>query len=305
MAPALVLSYRGCGTTTFLGLFYAALVRWGSSAHDAFRVHASHDSIKGIKDVYASLVDGYFPSSAPTHRGDDLSFVLGYAPGSGWVRAHRSQGRSLSVHVADVEELSELKGRSFATDGWLRARLSSHVALVLLDASRLPPDPAAILALPNHAFRRYDAEVASCLGLLSAYLRTEGARSRALLQPIFVLTKWDLLPSGLLKRGDLGPPPSASDPRRRARWVEALLAERMPQTFGILSGDEPGIRYAPATGFLSSVTTERDAQGALRVRRRLRLPEGGYEPDYPYEEFSALITLLQQFSGPAEELLAA
>lgn len=305
MSPAVVLSDRGSGTTTFLGLLYAALVRWGSSGHDGFRVHASHDSIRAIKDVYGSLMDGHFPSHGLEYGRDDLSFVLGYDRVHKVLHGHRPSGRSLSVHVASVEELSELRGRAVVMDDWLRVRLSSQVALVVLDATRLPVDPKSLLSLPHHAFRRYDAAVASCLSLLETYLRADRARQRALLQPIFVLTKADLISPEL--RAQLGgpPPPLSAGPARRTRWVEEAISERMPQTHGLLAGDGSGIRFAAPMLFVSSVLTEPSPSGEVRIHRRLRLPEGGYEPDYPYEEFAALIAHLQRFAGPAELELEA
>ena len=46
MCPAAILGDRACGKTTFLGLLYAAQVKYGTRVVDSFRFHAPLQSLR-------------------------------------------------------------------------------------------------------------------------------------------------------------------------------------------------------------------------------------------------------------------
>ncbi|MDE1821511.1 MAG: hypothetical protein KGJ23_12850 [Euryarchaeota archaeon] len=305
MAPAVILSDRASGTTTFLGLLYAALVRWGSQSPEGFRVHASHASIRALKDIYASLMDGHFPPDGVELRREDLSFVLGYASsGHGWLS---SSGRAseLQLHVASLDTMGELRGRSFVWDQGLREKLASQVAVVLVDAGRLPVETDSLSDKAYHPWRKFDALVASSLALLETYQRTDRLHRRARLHPIFVLTKFDTLPSEL-RHGTLGglvPSPLAT--AARATWGEDLLAGRLPQTWAVLQEGGHGVQFERPLWFTSWVGTERGPHGELRVRRHQTASVGGWEPDYPYVEFESLLSHLHKLASRVGDPLLA
>lgn len=296
MSGAVIVSDRGSGTTTFLGLLYAALVRWGSQSEEAFRVHADHATIRALKDVYASLMDGRFPSGGVEYRRSDLSFILGYASQArGWISVPR-RATELALHVSSLEALSELQGQGFVWDQGLRERLASQVAVVLVDASRIPVDPASLADRSFHPWRKFDAMVGSALALLETYQRTDRLHRRARIHPIFVLTKLDLLPPEL-RRGTLGgivPSPLAT--AARATWGEDLLASRLPQTWAVLTGAGHGVRFERPLWFTSWVGVETGPGGEPRVRRHQTAAVGGWEPDYPYPEFESLLAQLHKLS---------
>lgn len=306
MPPAILLGDRGCGTTTFLGLLYAALVRWGARSEDGFRVHASHGSIRALKDVYGSLMDGRFPQESVEYRRSDLSFVLGYGPaGSGWFLGNH-RATELSLHVASLETFSDLQGHGFVSDTLLREELSSQVVLLLVDASRIPLDVEELPGGISHPWRRFDTMAASSLALLESFQRTERVRRRARLHPIFILTKMDRL-SERLRSGTLGgliPSPAAR--AARTLWGEDLLAKRLPRTWGVLEGGGHGVRFETPLWFASWVGVENGPQGEGRVRRRQTAAVGGWEPDYPHPEFEALLTELRRLADRVgDPLLAA
>lgn len=292
MGSVIVLGDRAAGTTTFLGLLYAALVRFGVEEKVGFRVHASHATLRAIKDVYASLVDGRFPPPELEYGSGDLSFLLGF-PGRSRGFSPLSHGtvEQLSVHVADLEEVAELKGRAVVFDDWLRARLASQAILLLVDASQLPEDPRPEEATGRHPLQRLDAAAASALALVQSYQRTMDPRRRARVHPFFVLTKSDLLSPSL--RSSPWPPPRGP---ATERWAAGLLEPRLPRTWAVLRGSGPGIRFDPPRFFVSWVATEPGASGETRVRRRLRAREGGWEPEYPAGEFLALLTSLHELA---------
>ncbi len=305
MSQAIIISDRGSGVTTFLGLLYAALVRWGSRAEEGFGVHASPRSIRALKDVYACLMEGHFPSEAVKYRRTDLSFVLGYSSlGRGWLSApHRPS--ELALHVTSLESIAELQGQGFVWDQGLRERLASQVVVLLVDASRIPVDPAALTERSFHPWRKFDAMAGSALALLETYQRTDRLRRRARIHPIVVLTKLDLLPREL-RVGTLGgivPSPIAT--AARAAWGEDLLASRLPQTWGVLTEGGHGVRFERPLWFTSWVGVESGSEGERRVRRRQTAAVGGWEPEYPYNEFESLLAHLQKLSDRVGDPVAS
>lgn len=304
MVSAIVLGDRGAGTTTFLGLLYASLVRWGVQEGQGFRVHASHATLRAIKEVYASLLSGEFPPRQAELKRPELSFVLEYPPQGVRRMLPAREPRGLTLHVADVQELAELHGRSVVMDDGLRGALESRIAIVLVDASRLPEDDAAGALPGHHPFRRFDSAVASTLALLQAYRSLDPHRRRTHLHPLFVLTKLDAMTSALTLRpeGSL-PPPSASLGRRRA-WGESLLASRIPQTWGVLTGQARGVRFDGPWFFGSGLQLDPGPSGSARIRRRPTAAIGGWEPAYPREEYDAMLALLEELTRESPLLSA-
>src|SRR5213083_2575038 len=67
---------RNSGKTTFLGLLYAAQVKFGSDKADDFRFHASFESLDEISGVFQRLMSGAFPDSATKEGVREITFRL-------------------------------------------------------------------------------------------------------------------------------------------------------------------------------------------------------------------------------------
>src|SRR5438876_10066508 len=76
--PCALLGDRASGKTTFLGLLYAAQVKYGTGVTDDFRFHAPIQSLNVMSAVYEGMKDGRFPSATLKEEITELGFVFGY-----------------------------------------------------------------------------------------------------------------------------------------------------------------------------------------------------------------------------------
>src|SRR5579859_122136 len=78
MCPAAILGDRACGKTTFLGLLYAAQVKYGTRVVDSFRFHAPLQSLRLMSQVYEGMKDARFPGATLKDEMTEIGFVFGY-----------------------------------------------------------------------------------------------------------------------------------------------------------------------------------------------------------------------------------
>jgi hypothetical protein len=304
MSSALVLGDRGAGLTTFVGLLYTAQVRLGIEEEDEFRFSADRESILRIGSIYASLGDGRFPESDDDWEQHPLSFVFGFRRRGLMGIGHRDpsdEGNFDTVQFQigglPVGDVAELDRHDAVLEAGTRRLLRSQIVLPLVDASRLSSEPADIAGLP---MARYDRVLASTFTLLGKFLAAEPERRARRMYPLFVVTKFDRVTPGALRR--LGAPAGLP-----GKWTELergdvgtrLLATYLPETTKVLVRKGAGavLHDAPSWYFSGLGTEERE--GETRIVRRARPPLGGWEPEYPYEEFRAL---LLRMSGIAHRL---
>ncbi len=76
MPRVVIVGARDSGKTTFLGLLYAAQVKFGSERADDFRFHASFESLDEISGVFQRLMSGAFPDSATKEGVREVTFRL-------------------------------------------------------------------------------------------------------------------------------------------------------------------------------------------------------------------------------------
>src|SRR6266849_1136174 len=76
MPRVVIVGNRNSGKTTFLGLLYAAQVKFGSERADDFRFHASFESLDEISGVFQRLMSGAFPDSATKEGVREIAFRL-------------------------------------------------------------------------------------------------------------------------------------------------------------------------------------------------------------------------------------
>jgi hypothetical protein len=292
VSSALVVGSPGCGMTTFFGLLYTAEVRLGGAESDAFRVHFDHDSIRRLAAIYTDLGDGRFPASEVDWSETPLAFLLGiraspllHRPPSVSPAPEEFDPRRVEVGGLSTEEAAELAERDTRLDDTSRRLLRSPVVIALLDASSFPTDSASDIA----SLARDDRRLARTLELSIGFLSAERRRAERRLHPVFVLTKCDRLsPAARTFLGLGASAPLPRDPRERTALGAKILARLFPKTERALaSAGARRVSVAPASWYFSEVGT-----GPIdheRIRRRWRTPEGGWEPDYPWDEYRALL----------------
>jgi hypothetical protein len=297
VSSALVLGERGSGLTTFVGLLYTAQVRMGTEMSDQFRFSADRESILRIGEIYGSLGDGRFPEMDVNWELHPLSFVFGFRRGRLSSLSRRSSSENgefdtVRVQVGGIpaDEIAELRDHDAILDAGMRALLRSCVLIPLVDASWLSPEPTEIGGLP---MARYDQLLANTLELLRKFLAAETDRRARRMYPLFVVTKFDRTPPDVLGRLEApsGPPEEWTREDRRT-FGKRLLQSYLPKTAAFLGQKLNGGVTIEAPGwFFSSVRTEERA-GETRIVRRLRAPLGGWEPEYPFDEYRALLERL-------------
>ena len=295
VGSALVLGDVGSGLTTFVGLLYAAQLRLGTEERDEFRFSADRETIRALEGIYGELVAGRFPEGDVDWDAHPLSFVFGRR--HGWLGGIGARARSsgegfdavdLEVGGISAREIAELADHNAILDESARRLLRSPVVLPLVDASRLDLDSQGTApALLVH----YDRSLARALSVLARFLGTAPRRSARRMAPLFIVTKFDLLPAG--SRSTLGlptagiPPPDAGG---RERIGQAILGRFLPETSRALAtaADHGRLRVDPPRWFYSALATSPGPSGP-RIARRSRVPVGGWEPEYPFEEYRALV----------------
>jgi hypothetical protein len=309
MCPCALLGDRASGKTTFLGLLYAAQVKYGTGIRDDFRFHAPSPTLNMMSAVYEGMKDARFPSATLKEEITELGFVFGYLrPIVGklphyirekdWIQPFSTL--AFSAYDVSGEDIEEFIETGIAGKPIIQQLLKSIVVVVLVDCSKMTMD------IDTPQYRKmisYDSTIAKLLVAFQTYKRQEASRLEAqgiygdapTIYPAFVLSKYDTLRDDVLLRLGLhrGFPP-LSDKRARRDYAEALLRVFLPQTLSqIRGGKVAGVSMDKAAYFLSWVRTEMhegmDVVGAPRIVRTAFRPDGGGEPEFSFDEYVAFI----------------
>lgn len=302
MGSALVVGDRGSGLTTFVGLLYAAQLRLGTGEQDEFRFSADRETIRELEAIYGELVSGRFPEWDVNWEVHPLSFVFGFRSGKfGGLGGRGSNGYhgfdtfDVQVGGISVEDIAELANHDAVLEESTRRLLRSPVVLPLVDASRLQPSPEG----QNHPeLVHYDRLLATTLEVVSRFLGAERNRKLRIMHPWFVVTKFDRCPPATL--AELGAPPGAP-----AVWPSGareavggqILGRYLPATSKFL-GKAKSAGFAPPSAPLWFFSGLQLVPGSPvpRIVRRSRIPVGGWEPEYPFEEYRGLIEQLARLA---------
>lgn len=295
MSSALILGTRGSGLTTFVGLLYTAQVRLGTQESDEFRFHADRESIRQLEAIYGELGAGRFPVRDANWEEHPVSFVFAFRHGMFRGHGRHSGGAEGEFDVVRVEvggmptdEVAELREHDAVLEESTRRLLRSQMILPLIDATSLTPEPTDAGSL---RMARYDRVLAGTLDLLGGFLGAERERRARRMYPVFIVTKADEFSLETLRRLEApGGAPSTWSPADRRAFGARLLDRYLPETarFMELPRRGAGLTMSPPDWFFSSLGTD-DSRGELRILRRSLAPAGGWEPEYPFEEYHALI----------------
>lgn len=320
MCPAAILGERACGKTTFLGLLYAAQVKYGTRVVDTFRFHAPLQSLRLMSQVYEGMKDSRFPGATLKDEMTHIEFMFGYRKSlagrlpaalrdKNWVNPFAKL--MFAAYDVSGEDVQEFIDSGVAASPIIQQLLKSHVVVILADCSRMTT------AIDSPAFRQmlhYDSEVATLLVSLQTYKKQELSRmvsqgltgTSSVIYPAIVLSKFDSLRDDVLaKLGLHRGIPEGNATRKRKEYAEALLRVFMPQTLSqIRGGKVAGISFDHAAYFFSWVRTEAaeagmQPVGAPRISRKGFSAEGGGEPDFSYDDYVAFI---EHFRGIANKI---
>lgn len=300
MASATLIGDEGSGRTTFLALLYASLVRFGGEQADEFRLHTPPAALDLLGPMYEDLRCGEFPQWVGGEETAVPSISLGFrsvGPRGVFSHLHRtpegSNFRTVDLSLARLgpREANAFIGSGGALDHTGSVLLGTTDLLVVLDASRLPSSSGP--AAGPHPF---DASLAKLLSTWATSSAMHGNAPRPPLRTYVVWTKMDR--TAPAARKELETPSEApggwsSEGRRPAseRTVQRLL----PQTRSLLqNAPSVPLRFSPPLCFASWVRLAPTAQGQPPKLAGHDTPTRGWEPEYPYDEYLALIDQLRR-----------
>ena len=308
--PAAILGDRACGKTTFLGLLYAAQVKYGTRVQDTFRFHAPLQSLKLMSAVYEGMKDGRFPGATLKDEMTEISFVFGYRKAiqgrlpavlkeKNWMNPFaRLKFAAYDVSGEDVQEFIE---SGVAASPIIQQLLKAHIVVVIVDCSKMSTE------IDSQQFKqmlKYDSEVASLLVSLQTYKRQEWSRMRSqgvldgapVIYPAIVLSKFDMISDDVLvKLGLHRGVPQMNEKRKRKEYAEALLRVFLPQTLSqIRGGKVADVSFDQAAYFFSWLRTETYEGGMApvgppRIVRKGFTADGGADPDFSYDDYVAFV----------------
>ncbi|HZY70764.1 MAG TPA: hypothetical protein VFF67_07305 [Thermoplasmata archaeon] len=301
MSSALVLGERGSGLTTFLGLLYTAQVRLGVDASDEFRFSADRGSIRRMGEIYSALGTGQFPDSEVGGEHEPVSFVFGFRRGrfprlGGPAGSADREFDSVRIQVGGIptDEVAELDRHDAVLDVATRRLLRSPVVVPIVDASSLPDDGAGASAVP---VTRFDHSLSATLGLLAKFRAAERRWRARHLFPLFVVTKLDRVRPEVRSRLQVPEGPVENWPLT-ARYIvgRRLLHEYLPETARILIERGAAAVSIDRPGWFFSGLRMEERRGGSRIARRSVPPNGGWEPEYPFEEYKALLLRMSELA---------
>ena len=295
---------RNSGKTTFLGLLYAAQVKFGSEKADDFRFHASFESLDEISGVFQRLMSGAFPDSATKEGVREVTFRLSPPRPKLGILGRRK--RNSVSDDSDLFRLILLKSfeddiaRSLETGSsvghmTLNEALVSDAIVIMVDSTNLAVSDEDA---PHASIAKVDAAVEA---LLTAIQRSRAHGEAPSLHPIFVFSKFDRVDPNSLRLLNLeSEPPDVGKRGPHAAYGKALVDRNLPRTIAAIEArKDRGLRFGAPAYFFSWVRTDHPASGR---REKIRLRHSGavgWEPDFSSDEYLAFLTGLGDIAADA------
>jgi hypothetical protein len=299
---ATVVGDESSGRTTFLGLFYTSLVRFGGEQGDQFRLHASPASLALLSPLYEDVRAGSFPHWSPPGDPAEAVVSLGFKESAAHgLLSHLRHGgegpafRTLDLSLARIgpREVEGFVGSRGGLDRVGSTLTRTTELLLVLDASRLPSASGG--ASGPHPWDGPAAQLLKTLVSSAALHRTE-VRQR--LSPSLLWTKLDLLPATSLTLLGLSAAPGRTwqDETREATSTR-VIARFLPQVSSVLASSSSAgspVTFGRPLCFGSWVNPLPSSDGPGARLAGHDTATRGWEPEYPYSEYLSLIAHLRQ-----------
>lgn len=304
MPQVAIVGERDSGKTTFLGLLYAAQVKFGSEKADDFRFHAAFESLDEISGVFQRIMSGAFPDSATKEGVREVTFRLGRRKPKFGIFSRRTRGsasddselfRLILLRSFEDEVERSLEPGSSIGHVTLNDALVSDAIVIIVDATKLATSGEDERPI---SMAKTDAAAEA---LLTALQRARARGVATSLQPIFVLTKFDRVEAKSLRLLDLETsPPDVSKRGPHAAYGKALVNRNLPKTIAAIEARrDRGLQFGKPAYFFSWVRTDDsgDRRGAkIRLRHSGAV---GWEPDFSSDEYLAFLACLGELAADA------
>lgn len=295
MGTVNVVGPEGSGRLTFLAFLYAAMVRAGGESAEGFRFRVDPASVDVVGPLFEQVRAGDPPRLDPPGALPEIRLEIEFSGATSGHWSWRPHGGSLGggVRLAcalrrwGFAELEAFIRSGGALDEAGSRLLDGGLLVMTVDASRIPVGRGPHPADPLYA------------GLLDTVFRTARDHPSPMgrhLSPLIVLTKGDQFSDGGLELGLKPPFPTLPLKSDREAFAVELLDRHLPQTALRLRGPAPaGLNVDRPTAVVTWITPSSQGSGPVRLQGALT-PTRGWEPNYPYTEFLAV---LQRLHGVA------
>jgi hypothetical protein len=272
---------QGAAFSAAVGAFYAANMRMSTTLRGSYRFACPPPSMPVLSGLYSSMNAGEIPDDLDPAAAAQVEFQMDFPDSAAkrfmpFGKAARSRGEpELVLRVVPLVETATAIGPG--EPGW--ASLAQCQLLVL--EGQIPS-----LLAPQSAVVEDKA-----LAAIVEALRRGPAGKGLKVAVVWWLPK---APAPTLDKADKPIPavPPVDEGAARSQLGAQLLSKHLPDTLRALGA----AGLAPPLHFFLWVATERKG-GAVRVARRQLFDVGGVEPEYPYEEATALIEHLGKLAG--------
>jgi hypothetical protein len=302
--PAAILGDRACGKTTFLALLYASQVKYTNEPanKEKFKFFANPATVNFMGDMFNQLKIGGWPDSTAKGQRTRVEFLFGFKrlaggliPGwiedKGWISPYNTiQFSVYDVAGEDVNDLVRTPDGVFSDDisDEIKDLLESRVLVILLDASRISAKPRS---RPFMEMMDYDTKTATLISLIAEYNSMKKDVNQRRIYPVFVLTKFDIVPKKILREMKLTEDyPEMKEQKDRKVYAESILRNFFGQTLALIKGGQlKNVSFDEAGYFFSEVFSEFNDDGIPVPKLKSMEGGPGYEIDYSYPEYRGFI----------------
>ncbi|MEW5937610.1 MAG: hypothetical protein AB1665_07320 [Candidatus Thermoplasmatota archaeon] len=309
--PTAILGDRAAGKTTFIGLLYAAQIKFSNEPanKDVFRFYADPVAMSIITKLYNSLKTSAWPGSTEKGQKSFLSFLFGYEKLQSailprWIKVmpwvHPFSIINFNVYDVAGEDIQDM---TRTPDGLQSTRLTeiqkslleSRVLVILIDCSKITGD---VESDEYKDMLGYDGIMATLISLIAKYNSEKDDPAERKIYPVIVLTKFDTLfeeervelmkkmglPTNLRDYAEL------KDANKRREHTEKILRNFFGQTLALLKGGKLlKVSFDRAGYFYSHVNTKFGKDGRHVPAQRLMDGGAGSEVDFSYDEYARFI----------------
>ncbi len=195
-----IIGTRGCGKSTFIGLFLQTIERVTAKNPKQFIFFIKSETGEAVYELRNHLLGGEYPPSNPPSDNTRIQFILGYRPKIG----KRLFTKKKDKWVGSIFEVYDASSVLMEHDGIgrlsrkLRFLFDSKILGFIVDASKITITEAGER---YDEMLRYDKELSS---LFSTLLKNRDLTEKEMqLQPIIIFTKVDAMENELKEKVDI------------------------------------------------------------------------------------------------------
>ncbi|UCF08072.1 MAG: hypothetical protein JSW28_10615 [Thermoplasmata archaeon] len=277
-----ILGTRGCGLSTFIGLFLQTIERYTAKHSKQFIFFVRSETGEAVYEIKNHLLMGKYPPVNPTKEKTRIRFILGYKPPIGKRLTIKQKGKWVSSRV-EVHDASSVLGKDSGI-GVLsrRARVysDSKVLGFVVDGSKA----TSLKTGKRHdKMLKYDKELSLLLSsLLKNRNLTEKERQ---LQPIMIINKIDLLEKKVKEKVEIKRIEGEYSEDEATEVGNTLFETYLKDSYKTIS--DYGTKY-----YFSWV--EKDDKNRLKVERSEEWRRA--HNVYPYHMYEALVLYLRKMT---------